>query len=235
MLLCSLSDFQNFRGIKPQRPPATLAKACMQARSKCTNTTRFQKKSLFPKRMPLLEPLLCVMACQKLCISTLLYKSSLCCLPVLGVLQTHNNLFIITIYNIVCIFAILCMHQPYWLESFSRSCSCKLRTHRLSSPSWGIKVTLSPWTDHFLCKVHGRITWEKVNLQCEKNEDAWNTDGLLRCRVSVLKAGKSTYTATNMDHYPEIQQCDSRHMICFFLHMPTRMLIRCKRVCKNFS
>ena len=75
MMLCSLSDFQNFRGIKPQRPPATLAKACMQARSKCSNTTRFQKKSLFPKRMPLLEPLLCVMVCQK-SFASLLYSTN---------------------------------------------------------------------------------------------------------------------------------------------------------------
>ena len=113
MMLCSLSDFQNFRGIKPQRPPATLAKACMQARSKCSNTTWFQKKASSQKGCPFLS-LFCVWWCvKKLCISTLLYKSSLCCLPVPGVLRTHNNLFIITIHNnIACIFAILCMHQP---------------------------------------------------------------------------------------------------------------------------
>lgn len=73
--LCSLSDFQNFRGIKPQRPPATLAKACMQAKSKCSNTTWslvfIQKKPLPKTDAPSWSPFVCDGVLKKLCISTL--------------------------------------------------------------------------------------------------------------------------------------------------------------------
>ena len=45
---------------------------------------------------------------------------------------------------------------------------CKMRTHRLSSPSWGIKVTLSPCTDHLLAKCTEGSLEKKWNCNAKR-------------------------------------------------------------------
>ena len=165
-----------------------------------------------------------------------------------SLLYSTNHLFAVYQFLAFCKLIVNFLYNMYLcnslhaLESFSRSCLCCDEAANCAPIDclplreelrWRSLLELIT----FFAKCTEGSLEQKWICNAKKNEDAWNTDGLLRCQVSVLEAGKSTYTSTNMDHYPEIQYCDSRHMICFFLHMPTKigMLIRCKRICKNSS